>query len=340
MSADPTIAAAAHAAVEHQPETAEDALQELTPEELAAETKLFTEDAKAAAHAAAENSNGLVDLHMHVYAPEPDDEMRKNVELLREELQQLPIWEHIQARAYCTNVNLRRFLRARGGDITKAKTQLLEALTWRMNAKPWTLRVEQFEHQIPCGKMFFGGYDQFKRPIIIMDSSRQPPNTPNVDQINYVFLSLEHARYRLAQHGVEKWCIFFNLERFSLWNSPPLSVCSELVKTMFNRYPEHLGHAILWQAPMVFSGLWHALKGFLDPRTARKINFVSGNSEPGSDNDKLMTAIFGSQWRIICDIDSARDKSVFDGAKYIEELKAMEPAVIAQSESDPTASMP
>lgn len=40
-------------------------------------------------------------------------------------------------------------------------------------------------------------------------------------------------------------------------------------------YPETLGHAIVWNAPTVFSAVWKIVKPMLDPVVREKIAFCS-----------------------------------------------------------------
>ena len=57
------------------------------------------------------------------------------------------------------------------------------------------------------------------------------------------------------------------------------------------------GHVVLYQAPWVFQTLFNMVKPLLDPVTAGKVVFVSGDDSPGSDNDKKMQWLIGPNWR-------------------------------------------
>ena len=47
-----------------------------------------------------------------------------------------------------------------------------------------------------------------------------------------------------------------------------------------NVYPEHLGNLFLINAPFLFRGLWSAIKGWIDPKTASKFVVLGSDYLP------------------------------------------------------------
>ena len=72
--------------------------------------------------------------------------------------------------------------------------------------------------------------------------------------------------------SVRRYCVFITLEDFSLWSSPPMATTKETIDMVTNQFPERLGHCVMFKAPMIFGGLWSAVKGFIDPKTAGKVS--------------------------------------------------------------------
>lgn len=66
------------------------------------------------------------------------------------------------------------------------------------------------------------------------------------------------------------------------------SLGTTIVSTFSEIYPERLGRVILLDAPTVFGMLYGALKPFIDPRTAAKIEWVSGNDAVKERIDELL----------------------------------------------------
>jgi hypothetical protein len=138
----------------------------------------------------------------------------------------------------------------------------------------------------------------------------------------------------MVRAGVQKWCVFMNVEKFSFFNQPPFSVSKETIVTLMTRFPEHLGHCIIWQCNALVSGLWFALKYLLDENTVRKIVFVSGDSKPGSEVDTIMTRIVGADWRRVVDADCARGLSNYNAVATQAQCQADEEFVRQLSAAD------
>jgi hypothetical protein len=45
-------------------------------------------------------------------------------------------------------------------------------------------------------------------------------------------------------------------------------------------YPEIMGNMLIVNAPMVFTGVWAVVKGFIDERTRQKIRIIGSNYRP------------------------------------------------------------
>ena len=79
------------------------------------------------------------------------------------------------------------------------------------------------------------------------------------------------------------------------------------------RYPEHMGSAIVYQPPAVFNVLWSVCKGLMDARMVSKVVFIKGDDSPGTENDRLMRGIVGDDWKRRCDVGvSEEERYVFD----------------------------
>mmetsp|Transcript_11823 Transcript_11823/g.16971 ORF Transcript_11823/g.16971 Transcript_11823/m.16971 type:complete len:172 (+) Transcript_11823:369-884(+) len=122
--------------------------------------------------------------------------------------------------------------------------------------------------------------------------------------MRHLAFSLERAARQMPQ-GVERNVVFISLEDFSLWTAPSLATTRETIDIVCNQYPERLGHCIMFKAPSVFTAFWKVAKRFLDPVTAEKITFISGDTSPGSANDARLIRILGENWRQLTRQDEA-----------------------------------
>lgn len=64
-------------------------------------------------------------------------------------------------------------------------------------------------------------------------------------------------------------------------------------------FPERLGHCIAYKPPGVFRVVFNSLKPLIDPKTAAKLIFVTGDVSDGSANDEQMQSMIGPHWKIL-----------------------------------------
>ncbi|MEW5317103.1 MAG: hypothetical protein WDW38_008431 [Sanguina aurantia] len=103
-------------------------------------------------------------------------------------------------------------------------------------------------------------------------------NTKDADkQINFLIYHLELASTMADDSGVGKmtWCLDFN--GYSLLNAPPLKMSLHCNSILQNHYPERLGMALCYHAPLLFTMTWRAVSPFVDAVTKAKIFFVNKN---------------------------------------------------------------
>jgi hypothetical protein len=65
-------------------------------------------------------------------------------------------------------------------------------------------------------------------------------------------------------------------------------------------FPERLGHCIAYKPPSIFRVVFNSLKPLIDPKTAAKLIFVTGDVSDGSANDANMKSIIGQNWKVLC----------------------------------------
>lgn len=77
-----------------------------------------------------------------------------------------------------------------------------------------------------------------------------------------------------------------------------------VIRIFQSYYPETLGHAVIWNAPTLFSGMWKIVKGMLDPAVKEKIAFASTQKEISEVGSCVQTSFFHKS-----DFSSARSSS-------------------------------
>ena len=204
----------------------------------------------------------LVNPEVHIKAPPLDEASFERIAELRNLLVDEPLYQEYSE--WCNDEQLQRFLTARQNRLPQAKDLTLAALKWRKTRIPpegitaindWQTIMKR---QSETGSMFISGFDQYNRPIIILDNSVQ--NSSNYDEsLTFVAFSLDQA-VDIMPPTVDKYLVFFNLKNFSLFNCPPVKSCSETVFMLSNGYPERLGHLIVYKPPFVLWSVYNAFK--------------------------------------------------------------------------------
>lgn len=58
-------------------------------------------------------------------------------------------------------------------------------------------------------------------------------------------------------------------------------------------------HSIAYRPPGLFKTFFNSVKPFIDPKTAAKMVFITGDVSDGSANDKLMRDLIGDDWKVL-----------------------------------------
>ena len=199
---------------------------------------------------------------------------------------------------------LQRFLMARKFDVVKSMDLIIGAMEWRDMRKVEDLcetpsGFEFLSREGATGKIYIPGEDRWGRPVLVFDSAVQ--NTPNEDD-HMLFLAwnLEFATMLMPEDSsVEKYTVFMNLEKFSLFNMPSLAATQETIVMLTQTFPERLGHCIVFNPPFVFKAFYDSVSFLIDPHTVKKVVFLYGDMDDGGVNDNIMREIIGDNWKTL-----------------------------------------
>ncbi|XP_068314375.1 uncharacterized protein [Pyrus communis] len=215
---------------------------------------------------------------------------------------------------YCSDASISRYLRARNWNVKKATKMLKDTLKWRSEYKPEEIRWEEIAREAETGKIYRTNYfDKHGRPVLVMRPRCQNSKSTK-GQIKYLVYCMENAVLNLPP-GQEQMVWMIDFEGFNLSNIS-VKVTRETAHVLQDRYPEHLGLAILYNPPKFFEPFFSMVKPFLEPKTYNKVKFVYSDDNNAKkimedlfDMDKLEAAFGGN------------DTSGFDINKYAERMK-------------------
>uniref|UniRef100_A0A1J3K8H3 Random slug protein 5 n=1 Tax=Noccaea caerulescens TaxID=107243 RepID=A0A1J3K8H3_NOCCA len=189
---------------------------------------------------------------------------------------------------FCSDATLRRYLNARNWNVEKAKKMIEETLKWRSTYKPQEIRWQQVAHEGETGKISRATFhDRQGRIVLIMRPAMQN-STSAEGNIQHLVYLLENAILNLPK-GQEQMVWLVDFTGWSMAANVPLKTTRDIVYILQNHYPERLGMAFLYNPPRLFQAGYKAIKYFLDPKTAQKVNFVYPKDKK---SDELMRSHF------------------------------------------------
>lgn len=177
-----------------------------------------------------------------------------------------------------------RFLRARKWDVAKGLGMFGDTIAWRveqnieeMVQKGELLGTDEGDEglilQLTDGKAQIHGFDKQARPIVHIGAHLHKPKAQGEESIQrYTITTIENARLCL-EDPVDTAAVIFDLGKFTLANMDYGAV-KFMLKCFESHYPESLGFVLIHRAPLLFSGIWSAIKGWIDPDVAAKITFT------------------------------------------------------------------
>ncbi|XP_047317524.1 phosphatidylinositol transfer protein 3-like [Impatiens glandulifera] len=205
-------------------------------------------------------------------SPEED----KKIDLMRSSLTVLQEQEdnNISVKEVGDDLMLRRFLRARDGDVEKATSMFVKYLSWRKSFVPnGSISASEVAKDLNQNKMFMQGFDKQGRPITVGLAGRHFHLKGGIeDYKRYVVYFLDKVISRMPS-GQEKFVFIGDLDGWGYANID-IRACLGALTVLQDFYPERLGKLFIVNAPYIFMMVWKMITPFIDNNTKKKIIFV------------------------------------------------------------------
>ncbi|ETS85252.1 Sec14 cytosolic factor [Pestalotiopsis fici W106-1] len=188
-------------------------------------------------------------------------------------------------------LTLLRFLRARKFDVNLSKKMFVDCEKWRADTKldetvP-TWEYPEKEELFKFYPQYYHKTDKDGRPVYIeqmggIDLTSMYKITTAERMLTNLAVEYERlsdprlpAASRKAGQLLETCCTIMDLKGVGITKVPQVySYVKQASAMSQNYYPERLGRMYLINAPWGFSGVWNAVKGWLDPVTVQKIHIL------------------------------------------------------------------
>ena len=172
-----------------------------------------------------------------------------------------------------TDVGLLRFLRGRGRVVENAFKSIARHAQWRMehNVDEW--KNYNIDEEKSKNKAYRHGVDKDGKPVVYVFARRHRTSDRDIAELyKFIVYQIEDALAYSLPHE-ERLVIVFDLARFT-FDSMDYEAVKALIEVMQYNYPDSLHAILIVNEPWIFKACWVIIRGWLDPVTAGKVNFI------------------------------------------------------------------
>lgn len=176
-----------------------------------------------------------------------------------------------------------RFLRARDFDVDKSWSMLEASVSFNARVKPETLSPElNFPNMASQKFARFCGVSKCGYPILHIELALwRPSELYSVDECIRCLAWVFERLLQTLGPNMERFVMLFDEAGFGYEHAKPFSMkcIHQFIMMLQDQYPERLAAAFLINAPYVFQVAWKVMRPWIDPVTATKIHFTSGDAQ-------------------------------------------------------------
>lgn len=222
----------------------------------------------------------------------------------RQQLEAEGVLGEERSAAYCCDLVLLQYLRARDCVLERAHRMLLATLAWRARLQPWALENVSSRLKKRSSDARIIGFDPEGRVVVYSSFSRTEERQPDQVTLNASCM-MEKARLCAAagSSGQVMWVNHFcgrHRNGFGWRDANPRFVFSG-VSVFMDHFPECLRTMVIVDPPAIFHNLWAALKPILPPKTQTKAEFIDSRAAAAAARfQELFGADLGAHiWQLV-----------------------------------------
>ena len=218
---------------------------------------------------------------LEVSRPRPTtDEEREQIHHLQQELKQAGLVEEPHVASWLTERCARRYLRSHRHHYGPARDALRRSIQWRLHTRPESAQCQACERNPRAHTYRRVGYARTGEPVIFSVFAGGEDLVPR-NNAEHLMVHIEQAvgsgaRWPDRDPYPETYIWVLHFAGYGLRHMNP-AVGRACLKMFSEHYPERLRMALIIDAPVVFRGLWLALRPFLEAQTQDRLVFMSGH---------------------------------------------------------------
>lgn len=197
-----------------------------------------------------------------------DDEFESQVAILKEKV-------HDSVKEYkFTETTYKRYLRGFKLKVDPAVEGMIKYHSWRLEFNADNITEKDCPNMLRKEICVIYGSDKGGRPVLHVMPYHHDKYDRDMDEVRNVIIYTLNTILQKTIPTEERITILFDMTHFTL-KSMDFEVVQLMVNILQKYYPEVLNLALIVNAPFVFSACWSVIRPWLDPVTAKKVEFVN-----------------------------------------------------------------
>eukprot|EP01112_Ceratiomyxa_fruticulosa_P019230 TRINITY_DN6268_c0_g1_i1.p1 TRINITY_DN6268_c0_g1~~TRINITY_DN6268_c0_g1_i1.p1 ORF type:complete len:244 (-),score=36.19 TRINITY_DN6268_c0_g1_i1:103-834(-) len=210
------------------------------------------------------------------FTPEQEEvfnEIKRRIAELRENEKDL-----VQEIDLFDDMKLLRFINAREWKVEESYNMIFESLKYRSGFQgigASNITEDTVPTEIKRNKGYVHKTDNLGNCVSYLLCKNHDSSVDFEELQRFVIFKLDEvSRICSSLYPVDKTTIVFDLTDIGIKNLD-FRYLRFFIECLQNHYPNYLQHALVFNAPFIFWGFYQLIKNFIDPKTIKKVHFVS-----------------------------------------------------------------
>lgn len=196
----------------------------------------------------------------------PTEEELEAVKELKEKI----ISENIDCNL--TEIGILRFYRGRKRVMEDATRAIIRHAQWRLENDVNNYKSFDISNEVAKRKACHG-FDKNGRPVIFVLVRRHKTSDRDIDELHKFIIHSIEETIANSNPQEQRMVLVFDLSNFT-FDSMDYEAVKLLISVLGYNYPESLEVVHIINEPWIFKACWAIIRGWLDPVTAAKVNFI------------------------------------------------------------------
>jgi hypothetical protein len=178
-----------------------------------------------------------------------------------------------QVQCNLTHTGILRFYRGRKRIMEDAYRAIVRHAQWRLENDVDNYKNFEISNEIQKRKTYTGHFDREGRPVVFILARRHRTSDRDIDELHRFIISIIEDTISNSKPHEQRMVLVFDLAHF-MYDSMDYDAVKILISVLGYNYPESLEVVHIINEPWIFKACWAIIRGWLDPVTARKVNFI------------------------------------------------------------------